>query len=433
VNYMYPNKTKFRISAKRRRCPQEGLKALKEQWGSQLKLKRTSPSASADAPFPVNLMLLPEPPDSCSLFDQLECLTLHATINKGFLAMSEGSAPAPLWHVLSIEIDSDQLPRSLSRAMTSKLRYDLATSAPSFCSGAKAARVILGVIRESFSMLLSSLPELLTLKPALLEYYESVGAAGNSERRMKFTPDTDEAEPPSSTVNLDPEAQSETAAVTAAQTKYSEQSSDASGRNAPPMHPSIAKMLRMLSTRFPDLKATYIFDRAQNPIDRDAEFASLIRFEVSVTPSDASWIHGSLQCGGTVFVSIQQPSHPTASPPQPSVTEKLSGGTTVTPEGPVGNRRPVRRPHVPVARTEAPPMTATLYLKPNSVVDLPTTALVNHMLRNASDSVAGVLQLPLLPCLCVLLRPLECEGIVFISWLACSVAARHYSMYIPVI
>ena len=150
-------------------------------------MKKATAASSTDAPFPVSLVLHPEPPDACSLFDQLEGLTLRATIHKQLLAMSDGGAPAPIWQALSLAVESVQLPSCLCRAMTAQLRQKLASTAPSFCGGAAVVRIVLEVVNKSFSMLLSDLPELLTVKPELLESYVSVGATGNSERRIKFT------------------------------------------------------------------------------------------------------------------------------------------------------------------------------------------------------------------------------------------------------
>ena len=393
-------------------CVQEGLQGLKQEWVSQLHLKKAPAAASPDAPFPVSLALHPEPPDSCSLFDQLEGLTLRATIHKQFLEMSSGGAPAPLWQALSLGIESAQLPRCLCKAMSAELRSKVASSAPSFCAGAAVVRILLDVLRRSFLMLLSQLPEFLTVMPQLLESYESVGATGNSERRIKFTSPPNENEAALSEDSGAPVVTDTAAAVETPDTTVS-------WNEAPQLHPAIQKMIKLLAARFPDLRATA--DRACEAVgEREASSTEPgglgvqeeVPFCVSITPSDASWLHGSVQCSGSVALldSPSDPSGITSLALFKGSSNDPSSGTTMmsqkhsTPVAeepstslPSGERkasgaRAFRAPLVPSGRAAGQRMVATLAVEAGEIVDVPTCAIVNHMLSKEAERASGELK-----------------------------------------
>ena len=390
---------------------QEGLKGLKQEWGSELRLKKATAASSTDAPFPVSLVLHPEPPDACSLFDQLEGLTLRATIHKQLLAMSDGGAPAPIWQALSLAVESVQLPSCLCRAMTAQLRQKLASTAPSFCGGAAVVRIVLEVVNKSFSMLLSDLPELLTVKPELLESYESVGATGNSERRIKFTLSSNEND--LDTIDEAPSTDASQVQAIADIGAAEEKPVVSCSTDEPQLHPNIQKMLKLMAARFPDLQSTHQSTCAASSDHHGASDAgpdvSETPFTVSITPSDASWLHGSIKCLGTVALSasssersedtsnlpsessvnIKSPSSEAVMAQQhstPAVGEatKSNGG-----ESHSGKGRAPRRACVPAGQAAGPCMDVTLAVEPGPIIDVPTCAIVNHMLTKEAQCASG--------------------------------------------
>ena len=369
---------------------------MKQAWGTQMHLRKAAAGSTPDAPFPVRIKFTPEPPDSCSLFDQLEELTIGVSINKKIL--SPGILH-DLWQALEIAVESPHLPSELTAAMASELQQKVPrsgfTRSVFIRSGFMVSPVgaVLGAVREAFVKLPEQLPDLLTLKPRLLESYESVGATGNSERRIKFISAPQE-EPSGGQRGEHVPAEGLAGEQSREEQKEAAQTPPAGEPGVPEAY---SQVFKMLAARFPDLKATAcVPDSGALPLSLPQQALPTfppVKLSVSIVPSDAHWDHGPLLCHGVL--AITGPAGCQARPDEArselhrhadQATQPVRRGATPSSRGAA---RPVRAPHVPQSRAAGPPMAAALALEPGPFADPPTCAIVNHKLSQEAQATAG--------------------------------------------
>lgn len=351
---------------------QEGLKKIKLQHGDRICLRKSN--APSTAPFPVHVSIYNET-DHPGLehYDQLESLKVTTTISN--LALQD--CVQNLQDVICLKVVAPELPASLTQKMQDTLVHMFNGQHP---TESPTVETVLSTISNLAANLATFLPELLTLVPKCMEHYESIGPSGDSQRRIKFN-DTKTVAKCCASADVHTEDTSQH------QVEHRVCTSSAPDARTDASIPIvIARALKQLGTRFPDLKMSSATSHLPGTT------SSPVTFMVSILPSDPNWEHGELSMSGSVaLIDIHRTNPPMRGSPQ----QPFAGNTTLQSyynsahAAPVCELRQARKA-VTAPQAGGPGTAAVLKLEPGELTDAAACAIVNQMLRRQSQVHAGM-------------------------------------------
>lgn len=420
---------------------QDGLRSLKQDWHSQLQLRR-APAGSPGAPFPITVQLsLASPlPEDCSHFD-VDDLDVHFVLQResstdGFPSVdgSPSTARGAERHEhcqtstggkhtggeehsvidLSVAVTSASLPSALKQAIAHKLCIAAAapgarasSSLPSDLAsarhgegGAGLADALAAAVRFAGGNLL----DLLLLTPQLQEQYPSVSADGSSERRIKFAADA----------GADAFARGAAAERTAGACSEGASASDSAGAqhakqpgsgaahactavgaaspgNACALPQQLETALQRLRRRYSTLRYSAMGESVAGGLaGRAVRHAA---FTVDVTPTDPDWTHEALSLTGVAsLVHSGQAAAAQSLPSDVRASELPNASRDVASTGTAGAHKSAaagrsRRAVVPVAT--GPAMAVELAVTDRGAIDAAVANMTTKMLQRFVASVSG--------------------------------------------
>lgn len=353
-------------------CSQEGLKRIKLSHRDRVHLRKTENTTTS--PFPVHVSIYNESDHpGHEQYDQLEGLKVTATISEQVIH----DAVQHVRHSVQLKVLAPQLPRRLTDKMQKTLWDIIIDQSLAATDAVTCLLSALSVISEKLSDLL---PELLTAAPECMEAYESIGPAGDTQRRIRFN-DWDTA----SRVDF----------AGCSQTGDSpEQGGSSCGASFTPdymthagMPHAVSKALKELAPRFPDLMMIPTASQSEGLTVSSASFT------VSLLPSDPNWEHGALSICGTIAQvdSIQawatpaKPRHSTDDVDSLALVQPNVGSNKTQACGHHRAREPVTAP-----QAHGQGLAVVLKLEPSDLLDVAACTMVNQMLRKQARMHAGM-------------------------------------------
>ena len=228
-------------------------------------------SGAPGGPFPIDVLFTATAGASCDHID-ISALTLAASVP---LQPAAARSPAMLPPGVPLEVTSCDLPASVCTGIACHIAR---------CSTKQGSRgtpteQLLAALSAALQLTSESLLELLMLAPAAFEVYEAVTADGASQRRLKFTAETEGS------------ASTDTATASVL-TPALEQGSESSGGV---VSPALAQELRRCRRRFKGLSET--------PETEGGPPVTAVAYQLLLTPSDPAWQVGALPVSGRVSLS----------------------------------------------------------------------------------------------------------------------------------